>query len=106
MPWGNGGTLNVDGQAGSSGNGAMIGYFDNIDANNTYRIKAGVARQGRAASSGYFTHKGDVAELTANTTYEEGAIAPGAERFRGPYCDARGRGDASGEQHGWNANDG
>lgn len=72
VPWGNGGTLNVDGQAGSSGNGAMIGYFDNIDANNTYRIKAGVARQGRAASSGYFTHKGDVAELTANTTYEEG----------------------------------
>lgn len=72
VPWGNSGTFSVDSQAGSSGNGATVGYFDSIDLNNSYRLKAGVAPQGRGTSSGYFTHKGDVAELTVNTTYEQG----------------------------------
>lgn len=72
VPWGNSGTFNVDSQAGSSGNGATVGYFDSIDLNNSYRLKAGVAQQGRGTSSAYFTHKGDVAELSVNTTYEQG----------------------------------
>jgi outer membrane usher protein FimD/PapC len=70
VPWGQGGTLNLDSQAGSSGNTSTVGYFDRIDSNNSYRIKTGVGSRGNSVGSAYFTHQGNAAEVSANTSYE------------------------------------
>ncbi|WP_193138584.1 outer membrane usher protein [Klebsiella aerogenes] len=70
IPWGESGTLTYDGQyaAGSSSN--MMGYYNRIDANNTYNVKAGVGNAGQAAGSAYFTHEGDMAEIAWNTSFQ------------------------------------
>ncbi|CAO95449.1 outer membrane usher protein [Erwinia tasmaniensis] len=72
VPWGNTASLTYDGQFNSSGSSNMVGYYDRIDDNNSYNVKTGVAQQGRGAASGYFTHDGDMAQMTANASYESG----------------------------------
>ncbi|AIJ06758.1 MULTISPECIES: outer membrane usher protein [Edwardsiella] len=72
VPWGTHGTLTYDSQHSSSGNTNMVGYSGIINANNNYNIRAGVGNQGRAAASGYFVHDGDLAQVTANASYQDG----------------------------------
>ncbi|XTZ38508.1 outer membrane usher protein [Salmonella enterica] len=70
VPWGNSGTLSYDSQFGSAGNTNTVGYYDRIDNNNTWRIKTGVGNEKNSVGSGYFTHQGDVAEITASASYQ------------------------------------
>jgi outer membrane usher protein PapC len=70
LPWGNSSTLNFDSQAGSTGNSTTVGYFERLDSNNSYRVKAGAGSRGNAVGSGYFTHQGNNAEMSVNTSYE------------------------------------
>lgn len=70
VPWGNSGTLNYDGQFGRGRSTNTVGYYDRIDDNNSYNVKAGVGAGGQAVGSGYFTHQGDVAEMTANASFQ------------------------------------
>lgn len=69
IPWGTG-TLNYDGQFDGDGNSHTVGFYDRIDDNNNYRINAGTTMDGRGTGSGYFTHEGDIAEMSANASVQ------------------------------------
>ncbi|HEM8838477.1 TPA: outer membrane usher protein [Klebsiella aerogenes] len=70
IPWGDSGTMSYDGQFGSGMNSNTVGYYDRIDDNNTYNVKAGVGQGGRGVGSAYYTHMGDMAQLTANASVQ------------------------------------
>lgn len=69
IPWGNSGTMTYDGQYARGNSSNMVGYYDRIDDNNTYNLKAGAGQEGNAAGSAYFTHDGDLAEVSANASF-------------------------------------
>lgn len=70
VPWGRTGTLSYNNQTTRAGSTNTVGYYDRIDDNNTYRLTGGVGNAGRGTASGYFTHDGDLAEVTANASYQ------------------------------------
>lgn len=70
VPWGDTGTVSYDGQFGSGMNSNSVGYYDRIDDNNTYSVKAGVGQGGRGNGSAYYTHQGDMAQMTANASFQ------------------------------------
>lgn len=51
-------------------------YYDRLDENNNYRVSAGLESGGDQSSnsqfSGYYSHRGDIADITANASYSEG----------------------------------
>ncbi|SMB40797.1 putative outer membrane usher protein YfcU [Serratia proteamaculans] len=70
VPWGRTGTMSYNNQTTRAGSTNTLGYYDRIDDNNTYRLTGGVGNAGRGTVSGYFTHGGDLAEVTANASYQ------------------------------------
>jgi outer membrane usher protein FimD/PapC len=68
LPWGESGTLSYNGQVNGSDSSHKVGYYDRIDENNNYRIDVGTASNGGGTGSGYFTHDGDMASMTANAS--------------------------------------
>lgn len=70
VPWGESGTVNYDGQFGNGGSTNTVGYSNRIDSNNSYDIKAGSGPHGQAVGNGYFTHDGDIAQVTANASFQ------------------------------------
>ncbi|CAI0968888.1 outer membrane usher protein [Serratia proteamaculans] len=70
VPWGRTGTMSYNNQTTRAGSTNTVGYYDRIDDNNTYRLTGGVGNAGRGTASGYFTHDGDIAEVTANASYQ------------------------------------
>ncbi|BFO09104.1 hypothetical protein GGER_16140 [Serratia rubidaea] len=69
------GMVNYDNQTTRDGSTNMVGYSNMIDRNNNYSIRAGVGNSGRPAASGYFIHDGDLAQVTANASYQGGSTA-------------------------------
>lgn len=69
LPWGNTGSLSYNGQFNGADSSNTLGYYDRIDDNNNYRINAGSTADGRGTGSGYFTHDGDLASMTANASF-------------------------------------
>jgi outer membrane usher protein FimD/PapC len=70
VPWGRTGTMSYNNQTTRAGSTNTVGYYDRIDDNNTYRLTGGVGNAGRGTASGYFTHDGDIAQVTANASYQ------------------------------------
>lgn len=68
LPWGNSGTLSYSGQLGDENSSHSVTYYDQIDNNNNYSVSAGTTTDGRGIGSGYFTHAGDNAQLSANAS--------------------------------------
>ncbi|WP_409309772.1 outer membrane usher protein [Pectobacterium sp. B1J-3] len=72
IPWGNTGSLSYDGQYNRNNNSHMVGYYDRVDDNNSYNVKAGLGPNGRSAASGYYTYEGDMAQVMANVGHQSG----------------------------------
>ncbi|MGG8041374.1 outer membrane usher protein [Klebsiella aerogenes] len=70
IPWGNYSTMTFDGQYARGNNSNMVGYYDRIDDNNSYNVKAGVGQKGSTSGSAYFMHDGDLAQMTANANIQ------------------------------------
>lgn len=68
IPWGANGSLSYNGQFGGS-NSNSIRYSGRTDSNDNYSLTAGETSDGRGTGSGYFTHNGDLAEMTANASF-------------------------------------
>ena len=83
MPWGANGMVNYDNQTTRDGSTNMVGYSNMIDRNNNYSIRAGVGNGGRPAASGYFIHDGDLAQVTANASYQGGQYSSLGLSFQG-----------------------
>lgn len=71
LPWGNEGSLSYSGQYSGGAARHSASYYSRIDRNNNYRVSAGTTSDGLANGSGYFTHKGDAAEISANTSFRD-----------------------------------
>ena len=69
VPWGNSGSLSYDGQLSDGESSHSVRYNDQIDSNNSYSLSAGSTKEGRGTGSGYFTHEGDIAEMSANASF-------------------------------------
>jgi outer membrane usher protein FimD/PapC len=70
VPWGRTGTLSYNNQTTRAGSTNTLGFYGRIDDNNTYRLTGGMGNGGHGTASGYFTHGGDIAEVTANASYQ------------------------------------
>lgn len=69
VPWANSGTMSYNGQFSQGKSTNTAGYYDRIDSNNSYRINAGSTSDGNVTGSGYFSHDGDLASVTANASF-------------------------------------
>ncbi len=75
VPWGSGGSLSYNGQSTTSGTSQTVGWYDNIDSNNSYSIQTGTGSGNKMLASGYLTHNGDIANGTLSASYYEGSYA-------------------------------
>lgn len=71
IPWGNGSSLSYNNTISSNYNSHQVSWYDRIDEYDNYRLTTGVADSG-VMGSGYYSHQGDVAQVTANASYQEG----------------------------------
>ncbi|EHG1308578.1 outer membrane usher protein [Salmonella enterica] len=69
VPWGNRGMLSYDAQMSRGNSSNTVGYYDRIDDNTTYRVNGEVGQDGRGAGSGYITHDGELAEMSATAAF-------------------------------------
>lgn len=70
LPWGEGGTISYSGQSGGGGSSHSANYHNQIDSNNNYSVSAGATADGRGTGSGYINHEGDIAQMSANASFQ------------------------------------
>lgn len=83
IPWGETASFGYDSQYGHGGSSHNVSYDDRIDNNNTYHLSAGTDQNGRGGGSGYFTHEGDIAEMTATAAYQSSDYSSAGIALRG-----------------------
>ncbi|EPF18019.1 Outer membrane usher protein papC precursor [Cedecea davisae] len=71
VPWGRQGRISYSSTANSNDTTHYLGYYDRLNERDTYQLSAGTARSG-VNGSGFLTHEGDRARLTANASYQQG----------------------------------
>ncbi|OKB64582.1 fimbrial assembly protein [Serratia marcescens] len=71
MPWGNNGSLSYNGSMSRSDNSHQIGYYDRLNERDSYQLSSGISRNG-AMASGYYSHEGDVNQMSASASYQAG----------------------------------
>jgi len=75
VPWGNTSTIGYSNQYINNRFSQDASYYDRVDNNNNYRISAGLGSGGEQSSnsnfSGYYSHRGDFANMTANANYSQ-----------------------------------
>ncbi|WP_260629004.1 outer membrane usher protein [Serratia liquefaciens] len=82
VPWGNSGTLSYNGSVDRNGNSQQASYYDRLNERDSYQISAGGSNTG-ATSSGYFNHQGDLAQVSANASYQAGSYSSLGVTFQG-----------------------
>ncbi|MFG1174698.1 outer membrane usher protein [Erwiniaceae bacterium CAU 1747] len=71
VPIGNDATVSYNGSWGTSDNTNKVSYYDRVDSHNNYQVSSGLSHS-KALASGYYSHEGDIAQVDANATYQEG----------------------------------
>ncbi|AKG68834.1 fimbrial assembly protein [Serratia fonticola] len=71
LPWGKNGSLSYSSSYNRNDNTHQVGYYDRLNERDTYQLSAGSARNG-AIASGYYSHRGDLSQLSANVNYQAG----------------------------------
>ncbi len=71
VPWGGQGRVSYSSTVNSNDTTHYVSYYDRLNERDTYQISAGTARSG-VNGSGFLTHEGDRARLTANASYQQG----------------------------------
>ncbi|CAI0775577.1 Outer membrane usher protein papC precursor [Serratia entomophila] len=71
MPWGDRSTLGYNTTLNRSDATHRVSYYDRVDERNNYQLSTGASRSG-ASLSGYYTHDGDLTQMSANASYQEG----------------------------------
>ncbi|WP_407719096.1 MULTISPECIES: outer membrane usher protein [Enterobacter] len=70
VPWGESGYFNYGNQISQDGASHSLSYSDRIDKDNSYQISLNSDQNGVIGGSGYLTHDGDAAEVTATATQQ------------------------------------
>jgi len=74
MPWGNTATVSYNTTVSRNDITHQVGYYDRIDEYNNYQLSTGTSHSGFKVS-GYYTHEGDAARMSANASYQEGSYS-------------------------------
>lgn len=70
VPWSNGASLSYNGQFGGDNTSHGVSFYDQIDDKNSYNLSANTTSGGNTGASAYLTHEGDIAQLSANASYQ------------------------------------
>ena len=71
VPWGNTGTLAYNATFARGDGTHQLTWYDRLGDRDNYQLSAGASREGGTAS-GYWTHDGSMARMTANASYQAG----------------------------------
>ncbi len=74
LPWGQGANLSYSATVNRNDSSQRVGYYDRLDEHSNYQLSAGSARNG-ASFSGYYNREGDMAQLSANASYQQGSYS-------------------------------
>lgn len=74
MPWDGTGSVNYNNTLNRSNTTHQIGYYDRLGDHDSYQLNAGQGSNGSTASA-YYTHRGDVAQMNASASYQEGSYS-------------------------------
>ncbi|CAI1733740.1 outer membrane usher protein [Serratia entomophila] len=74
MPWGKGANLSYSATANRNDSSQRVGYYDRLDEHSNYQLNVGNTRNG-ANFSGYYNREGDMAQLSANASYQQGSYS-------------------------------
>lgn len=89
VPLGDGQSLGYSAQTSNSRMSQALSYTDNVDVNNRYRVAAGVNGQGGrkadAQFNGYYTHRGDAAEMNLNAAYSQNRYTSAGLSLQGGF---------------------
>lgn len=69
LPWGDNGNISYSGQTSRHNNTHSMSYYGRNGNDDNWQISAGGSRDG-ALANGYFTHRGSMAEVTVNASYQ------------------------------------
>lgn len=83
LPWGESGSLSYDSQIGQAGVGHSLSYSDKINENNDYHLSVSSDQNGATGGSGYLTHEGDIAEVTATAAQQSNQYSSMGLSIRG-----------------------
>ena len=83
LPWGETGSLSYDSQIGQAGVGHSLSYSDKINQNNDYHLSVSRDQNGATGGSGYLTHEGDIAEVTATAAQQSNQYSSMGLSIRG-----------------------
>lgn len=70
LPWGESGSMSYDSQISHEGVGNSLSYSDRINENNNYHLSVSRDQNGAMGGSGYLSHEGDIAEITATAAQQ------------------------------------
>ncbi|OOV89409.1 fimbrial assembly protein [Pseudomonas sp. MF4836] len=68
---GGGGYISYSGSYDRDANSHQVGYYDRLENGDSYQLNGGQNSTG-ATASGFYSHEGDLAQVNANTSYQEG----------------------------------
>lgn len=71
MPWGDNGSLSYNGSASRKNNSNQVSYYDRVNERDSYQLSSGISRNG-AMASGYYSHEGDLSQMSASASYQAG----------------------------------
>ncbi|MGQ8775439.1 outer membrane usher protein [Serratia sp. NA_112.1] len=71
MPWGDNGSLSYNGSVNSKNNSNQVSYYDRVNERDSYQLSSGMSRNG-AMASGYYSHEGDINQVSASASYQAG----------------------------------
>jgi len=82
VPWGDNGSITYDGSYNRDDSSQQVGYYNRLDNGDSYRVSAGATRSG-PMGSGYYTHEGDIAQVDASASYQDGSYSSLGVTLRG-----------------------
>lgn len=74
LPIGNGTSLSYGATVNRQDNTHRVSYYGRLDEHNSFQVSSGLARSGPTAY-GYYTWKGDSAQVQANASYQTGSYS-------------------------------
>ncbi|MCK2181572.1 outer membrane usher protein [Hafnia paralvei] len=87
IPMGSSASVSYDGQYNNSRYSQNVSYYDRIDNNNNYRVSTGLSSGGdestRGQFNGYYSHRGDFANMSANAAYSQGNYSSAGMTMQG-----------------------
>lgn len=71
MPWDGTGSVSYNNTLNRNNTTHQVNYYDRLGDHDNYQLSAGQNGNGSVAS-GYYSHRGDVAQINVNASYQEG----------------------------------